>query len=467
VLIRGFDIRKTRILRPSSHIIFFGCAFNIPQSHSKSLVFCRLHCYVPLETHSFHKNEMGIQMPVYEYKALNTKGKQISGFIDAGNIKSAGSKLRNTNIYPISITEVDSSSSARNKKSFSFFNAKISIADTAIMTRQLSTLITAGFPLITALNTILPQIRKNSLKRILSKVKDSIEEGNSFANALGQYPGVFSSIYINMIRAGEASGTLGIVLERLADISEKQNRMNGKIKSALAYPVLMALIGTGVLFFLLTVIVPNITSIFEDMNHSLPFTTQVLISISHLLTQWWWAIAAFLLILVFCFNIIKKRPTIRTYIDSFVLKIPGIGELLKKIAVARFTRTLGALLENGVSLMKALDIVQNIVGNKVIEAAIIDAKKEVELGKELGKALDQASCMPYMSVQMIKVGERSGNLESMLKKTAIAYEEEIETTLTSVTALLEPMIILIMGVGVGFIVLSICLPIFEMNQLIN
>jgi general secretion pathway protein F len=407
-------------------------------------------------------------MPVYEYNALNKKGKQISGFIDAGNMSTAKSRLRESKIFPISMTEVDTPEARKNLKTVSFFlNPKISIADTAVMTRQLSTLISAGFPLITALNTILPQIKKPSLKRILSKVKDSIEEGKSFANALGRYPGIFSNIYVNMVRAGEASGTLGIVLERLADIFENQSKMNRKIKSALAYPVLMALIGTGVLFFLMTVIVPNITAIFDEMNHSLPFTTDVLINTSRILKQWWWMILGVIFILVVCFNMIKKRPAAQIAIDRFVLKIPGIGDLVKKIAVARFARTLGALLENGVSLLDALDIVQNIVGNKVIEAAIVEASKEVERGRELGRALDQNPCMPYLSIQMIKVGERSGNMESMLKKTARMYEEEVETTIMGITSLLEPVIILIMAVVVGFIVLSICLPIFEMNQLVS
>lgn len=406
-------------------------------------------------------------MPIYEYKALNKKGKQISGFIDAGNIKYAKIKLRDTKIFPISIKEVDARISKRNRHHISLFNSKVSTLDTAIMTRQLSTLITAGFPLITALNTIIPQTKKQSLKRILSKVKDAIEEGNNFADALAEYPDIYSKIYINMVRAGEASGTLGIVLDRLADISEKQTRITRKIKSALAYPVLMALIGTGVLLFLMTVIVPNITSIFDEMNHSLPFTTEILIKSSHILKQWWWLILILFFSLIVLFNILKKRPAIQTFFDHFLLSTPGIGDLVKKISVARFARTLGALLENGVALLEALDIVKNIVGNKAIETAIHEAKKEVERGRELGDALAQTPHMPYLSVQMIKVGERSGNLESMLKQTANVYEEEIEATIISVTSLIEPVIILIMAGVVGFIVLSICLPIFEMNQLVS
>lgn len=405
-------------------------------------------------------------MPVYEYKALNKKGNNISGLIDADNIKYAKIKLRDSKIFPISMTEVKTLV-GKQKKKFLFPYSNIRTSETAMMTRQLATLISAGFPLTKALHTMLPQTKKESFRRILSKIKDSIEEGSSFADALAQYPGVFSNIYINLVRAGEASGTLEIVLERLADISEKQHRLNNKLKAAMTYPVLMTFIGTGVLFFLLTVIVPGITSIFEEMNQSLPLTTQILINTSHFLKQWWMLVLSFIILTIFLYNIIKKKPSVQTAIDKFILKLPVVGELVQKISVARLTRTLGSLLENGVSLLDALEIVQNVTGNKIIENAIIDAKKEVERGRELGDVLSQNNNFPYLAVQMIKVGEQSGNLESMLKKTARVYDDEIETTIVGMTSLLEPVIILVMAIVVGFIVLSICLPIFEMNQLVK
>ena len=405
-------------------------------------------------------------MPVYEYQALNKKGNNISGLIDADNIRNATIKLRSSKIFPTSMTEVKTQV-GKQKKSFSFFYSKIRVSEIAMMTRQLATLIAAGFPLTTALHTMLPQTKKESFKRVLSKIKDSIEEGSSFADALAQYPDIFSNIYINMVRAGEASGTLEIVLERLADISEKQHKLNSKLKSVMAYPILMTLIGAGVLFFLLTVIVPNITSIFEEMNHSLPLTTQILIHTSHVLRQWWLMILGFIILTIFSYKIIIKKLSVQTAIDKFILKLPVVGELVQKISVARLTRTLGSLLENGVSLLDALEIVQNVTGNKIIKNALIDAKKEVERGRELGDVLSQNNNFPYLAVQMIKVGEQSGNLESMLKKTAQVYDDEIETTIVGMTSLLEPVIILVMAVVVGFIVLSICLPIFEMNQLVK
>ncbi|WP_300461049.1 type II secretion system inner membrane protein GspF [Desulfobacula sp.] len=405
-------------------------------------------------------------MPVYEYKALNRKGKHIAGLIDADSTKTATLKLRRTKIFPISMTEV-TTRSGNPKKTLSFAFSSIRTSEISMMTRQLATLIAAGFPLTTALHTLLPQTKKESFKRILSQIKDSIEEGSSFAGALAQYPGIFTAVYINMVRAGEASGTLEIVLDRLADIYEKQHRLNRKIKSAMAYPLLMTLVGTGVLFFLLTVIVPNITSIFEEMNQSLPMTTQLLINTSHSLKQWWWLILGVIGGVIFSYRMIIKNPVVQTAVDQFILKLPLLGELVRKISVARLTRTLGSLLENGVSLLDALDIVQNVTGNTIIANAIMEAKKEVERGRELGDVLSQNPNFPYLAVQMIKVGEQTGNLESMLKKTAQVYDDEIETTIIGMTSLLEPVIILVMAVVVGFIVLSICLPIFEMNQLVK
>jgi general secretion pathway protein F len=405
-------------------------------------------------------------MPVYEYTALNKKGKTISGLIDSENIRIAKTKLRSTAVYPVSITEVDEQVH-NNRQRLTFFQSKIGISEISMMTRQLATLISAGFPLTTALNTMLSQTKKESFKRVLSRIKDSIEEGSSFAEALAKYPGIFSRIYLNMVRAGEASGTLGIVLDRLADISEKQHHLNSKIKSAMAYPFLMTLVGAGVLFFLLTVIVPNITSIFVEMNQALPLTTQILISTSSFLRQWWLLILGFLLLLLSAYNIAKKNRSFRFLIDRFILRIPVVGDLVRKIAVARFAGTLGTLLENGVSLLSALDIVQNVTGNKIFESAITDAAKEVERGNELGSALARNNHFPYLAVEMIKIGEQSGSLEPMLKKTAAVYENEIETTIVGMTSLMEPVIILIMAFVVGFIVLSICLPIFEMNQLIK
>jgi general secretion pathway protein F len=305
------------------------------------------------------------------------------------------------------------------------------------------------------------------LKRILSQIKDAIEEGTDFASALSQYPDTFSPIYINMVRSGESSGTLELVLNRLADITEKQQALSNRVRSAMAYPILMLIVGTLILMFLLTYIVPSITAIFTDMDQALPAPTRMLISVSNFLKTGWW-----ILVLIIVFLAVALRHTKRTkkgayWLDKTLLQIPLAGSLKTKLAVARFSRTLSSLLENGVPLMAALDIVKNIVGNRVIAEAVEDAAANVEKGGGLGKSLEASPFFPHIAIQMIQVGENSGELEGMLSKMADIYENEVESTVSGLTAMLEPAIILVMAVVVGFIVLSIILPIFEMNQMIG
>jgi general secretion pathway protein F len=270
-----------------------------------------------------------------------------------------------------------------------------------------------------------------------------------------------------MVRAGESSGTLEIVLDRLADITEKQQSLNNKIKSIMAYPTIMAVLGTAVLFFLLAVIVPRLTAIFTDVNQALPLTTRILIDISDFLQSSWWILLILVAIGVLSFRYVAKTEKGRYTIDKIILALPLIGPLAKKLAVARFARTLGSLLENGVSMLSALDIVKNIVGNVIIAGSVESSAKEVEKGYGLGKALEADKVFPYLSVQMIQVGEQSGELETMLSKIADVFENEVESTMVSLTSLLEPLIILIMGIVVGFVVLSIVQPIMEMNQLVR
>jgi general secretion pathway protein F len=335
------------------------------------------------------------------------------------------------------------------------------------MTRQLATLITAGFPLVSALDALVPQTKSYRLKTILAQVKDAIIEGQSFAQALSQYPGVFSPLFINMVRAGETSGTLEIVLERLADITEKQQDLNNRIQTALAYPMFMCIIGTLVLFVLLTYIVPSITAIFADMNQVLPTPTRLLIWLSDFFKSFWWVILIFVISAVVALRHAKKTEKGRQVYDKTVLSLPAFGILAKKLNVARFARTLGSLLENGVSMLIALDIVKNIAANVLISRAVEAAAQDVGKGQALWAALNESKIFPQLSIQMIQVGEQSGELEKMLNKIADVFEKEVETSILRLTAYLEPVMILVMGCIVGFIVLSICLPIFEMNQLIR
>ena len=409
-------------------------------------------------------------MPVYEYTALDARGKTTSGIIDADGASVARQKLRATGIFPVSIKE--SLEETPEKKTthiakLSRLLTRVKPVEVAIMTRQLATLISAGFPLVSAIDALLPQTKSYRLKTILAQVKDAIVEGQSFAQALSQYPGVFSPLFINMVRAGETSGTLEIVLERLADIREKQQDLNNRIQTALAYPVFMCIIGTLVLFVLLTYIVPSITAIFADMNQVLPTPTRLLIGLSNFFKSFWWVIFIFIIAAAAVLHQARKTEKGRLFYDKTVLSSPVFGILVKKLNVARFSRTLGSLLENGVSMLIALDIVKNIAGNVLISKAVGTAAQDVGKGQALWAALNESKIFPQLSIQMIQVGEQSGQLEKMLNKIADVFEKEVETSILRLTSYLEPIMILVMGCVVGFIVLSICLPIFEMNQLIR
>lgn len=410
-------------------------------------------------------------MPIYEYTALNVKGKTVSDIIDADSITAARQKLRAANIYPVSIKEVYERGKKKEGRLSALLRrpltARVKPAELAMMTRQLATLLGAGFPLVSAIYTLVPQASSTAFKQILSQIKDSIEEGSSFAEALALYPDTFSDVYINMVKSGESSGTLELVLQRLADITERQQALASRIRSAMAYPVLMFFIGVIVLFVLLTYIVPSITAIFADMGQTLPAPTRFLIAASEFMKTGWWILLLALVAVLAAFSRIKRTAAGRYRIDQFLLWLPGIGGLIRKLAVGRFARTLGTLLANGVSLLTALHIVKNVVGNRLVADAIAYAAAEVEKGNSLARPLAASDIFPHIAIQMVQVGEQSGELENMLGKVADIYENEVENTILGLTALLEPAIILFMGVIVGFIVLSICLPIFEMNQLVR
>ncbi len=409
-------------------------------------------------------------MPVFEYTALDQKGKTRTGIIDAESAFAARQRLRDSSIFPIGIKEATEAAEPEEQKPGIWpprLLTRVRPSEIAMMTRQLATLIGAGFPLVSAIDSLLTHTKTQSFKKVLANIKDAIVEGNSFANALALYPGIFTPLYVNMVRAGESSGTLEIVLEQLAEIGEKQQALMHRIRSALMYPIFMAFIGAGVLFFLLAVIVPTITSIFTDMGQILPTPTRLLITISNLLKAYWWVMALILIVIWAVVKRIGKTKRGRLFFDKNKLRLPLFGSLQIRLSVARVARTLGSLLANGVPMLTALGIVKNIVDNVHITLNIESAADEVGKGRPLGESLAEGQLLPPLFLQMVKVGEQSGELESMLNKIANVYENEVETNVMSLTSLLEPVMILIMGLSVGFIVLSICLPIFEMTQLVK
>ncbi len=409
-------------------------------------------------------------MPVYDYTALDANGKTVTGIIDADGAVAARQKIRTAGHFPVSLREVkDGTTDKGEKRAFSLkaYFSRVRPAEVAIMTRQLSTLIGAGFPLVSALDALMAQFPSPALKKMVAKVKNAVVEGSSFADALGNFPAVFSGIYVNMVRVGETSGTLEIVLNRLADIMEKQEELNSRVVTAMIYPLLIMAVGFLILCFLFIYVIPNITSIFKDMSQELPLPTQILITTSDLFKSYWWVLGILLAGVLMGFRHLRNTVKGRRWLDQTILTLPMAGPLACKLAAARFTRTLGSLLDNGVSMLPAMAIVKNIVGNVIIAEVVEHAGTEVGKGQALSKTLDVGGVFPPMAIQMIQVGEQSGNLEEMLNKVADVFEREVETSVMRMTALLEPIMVLIMAGVVLFIILSIFLPILEMRTLVR
>ena len=393
----------------------------------------------------------------------------MNGIIDADSLVAARQKLRGSGIFPVDVKETSSKPKdfRPGAVSVSTFLKRIKPAEVSIATRQLSILLGAGVPLVGSLDALVSQITNPLIKKIMAEVKESVNEGNSLAHALSKHPRAFSNVYVNMVRAGEASGSLDVVLDRLADLGEHQRALMGRLKAALTYPIFMSIIGTMVLFFLMTFVVPNITQIFTEMHAALPVPTVVLINVSNFLKSFWWLILVGIACGIVVIKQLIKTPKGRYFWDEAKLLTPIIGPINRKIALGRFGRTLGSLLQAGVPLISALQIVRNIVNNVIIADVIDTAVEEIQAGKGLASPLAQSRWFPSIVVQMIFVGEQSGELETMLGKVADTYERDVESQIMAMTSMLEPVMILFMGLIILFIVISILLPIFEMNQMIG
>jgi len=347
------------------------------------------------------------------------------------------------------------------------FKRGISTADLALFTRRLATLVASSLPLFEAIGSLVEQENSGELKNVLVRVRERIAEGASLSRAFAAEPSVFSESYISMTAAGEASGALDTVLERLADFLEEQEQVRGRITSALAYPILMLLVGGGVMTFLLTVVIPKITVIFEDSKAALPFLTVALIKISHLLRSWWWIPAFCAIAAVPLYRKAMLRDAFRLKRDTLLLKLPIFGSMLQQLLLSRFARVLGLLLASGVPIIRALEITSEVLVNRCYRQVLRETMEEVAQGAALSVSLRKNRLFPPLLVHLIGVGETGGTLEGMLLKGGVSYEREFNSRLTRMMALMEPLLVLGMGLAVGVVVMAVLLPIFEMNQLIK
>ena len=401
-------------------------------------------------------------MPVYKYKAIDVSGNSVQGIVDAESIKTANEKLKRQGVYLSSLNEVNR---IKSRKFFPF--GGVSISELAISTRQFSTLISAGLPLEASLSALSEQAEDQKLKEVLTQVKGKVSEGSSLANALNEHPTVFPDLYINLVKAGEASGTLDVVLLRLADFLEKQSALKSKVRSALIYPIFMFFIGMAVVLFMVSFVIPRISKIFEDSQKALPFITVVLIETSNFISQNFIVILILFVAISLLIFRFKNTPRGKMFFDRMALKIPIFGKLNSMVIISRFTRTLGTLIASGIPLLDALKISGAVIGNSVYLETLDSVSQNVREGSSLAKPLRDSEVFPPLVTRMIAVGEQTGEMEEMLSKIADIYDQQVETTVSTLTTLLEPVMILGIGAVMGFIVFAILLPIFDLTSTIG
>lgn len=411
-------------------------------------------------------------MAVFEYTGVAVAtGKNVKGVRDAENQRALRAALRKDGVLLTNATEdakKGAKGGAAGKKIDVFaFAKRASSGDIAVMTRQLATLVRAGIPLVDSLAALTDQIEKPDLRRIMTAVRERLNEGTSFAKALEAHGDAFPPLYINMVAAGEASGTLETVLERLADFMEAQARLKGKVGAALAYPILMIFIGGLMLTVLMVAVVPKVTSIFQSLDQQLPWYTQLLIGVSGFLASFWW-----LILIVggggwYLFRRWKNTPAGRLKWDGFTLRIPIFGKLFLMLAIARFSKTLSTLLASGVPLLKAMEIVRNVLDNAALEKVISEAAGSIREGESIAEPLKRSGKFPPIVTHMIAVGEKSGALEQMLGSVSDSYDAQVEVRVAALTSLLEPLVMVFMGGAVGFIAFSILMPLIQMNDFVQ
>ena len=399
-------------------------------------------------------------MPIYKYEAIDKGGDTVYGSIDAASRHLVKTELERLSLYPVDISE------PRDKaKKEPFFVKKPGLSDIALFTRQMSTLMDAGLTVIESLETVLGQSSNQVFSGIISDLKDRVNRGESLSMAMENNQVYFPPMYTSMILAGEQSGKLPNIMGKIADYYEKTIKLRNKIMVSMAYPAVTTVAGTAILIFLLTFIAPTLTEVFAQNSQELPLPTVILMSVSGFFHQYWLTIV--LILSVIACGVFKwfKTEKGRSFRDKMILKLPVFGHIAQSIALARFTRTFGILLESGVEVLATFDITGKVTGNSVLNLALSDVKEKVSTGEDIASSLHACDLFPSMIVDMVRAGQKSGRLPELMVKIAEDLDEQVETSLALMTSLIEPVMILIMGVVVAFIVMAVVLPIFEMNQM--
>ncbi len=407
-------------------------------------------------------------MPQYQYQGFNATGKNVRGFVSADNISAAKAQLKRDGFYASQIEEVlipnanQKSGSASIRSIFS----RVSTDDLANMTRQLSTLVSSHIPLVEALDALTDQVENPQLKAAVSRVRSDVNEGNTLNKSLAKFPKIFSELYVNMVASGEASGALDIVLLRLADFLEYQARLRKKVIGALIYPLLMICFGAAAVLIIFTFVIPQLQSVFESNKQTLPLNTQIVLWCSQMTLEYWWALLLAGIGVIVGINRFLGSDFGRRKWHQTQLRLPIFGDLFRMLAVSRFTKTLSTLLRSGIPLLTSLNVVKNVVENLTIREAIQQASTNLTEGQGISGPLKRSGQFPPLVTHMVSVGEKTGELEVMLEKIAQHYEYQVESKVQNFTALIEPVMIISLAIIVLFIVLSVIMPMLELNNAI-
>ncbi|HNU68993.1 MAG TPA: type II secretion system inner membrane protein GspF [Myxococcota bacterium] len=416
-------------------------------------------------------------MPLFEYRGISAKGKQVTGVSEADGVAELTSKLKREGIYVTRVTESGGKSPRAGKPQsgsvlskevdFSRFFDRVKSADVAVMTRQFATLLKAGVPMVESLAALVDQQESRKLKTMLGQIRERVREGASLADGLSDHRNVFPDLYINMVRVGEASGTLDMVLERLADFLESSVRLKSKITSAMVYPIIMTCVGILIVSLMMAFVVPKMTEMYADMGGDLPLATRLLKGASDLLRATWFVLIPAIFGTVYALRRYFRTEAGRLKWDRFMLRVPVFGRLNRLVAVARFGRTLSTLLSSGVPVLTSLEIVRTIVNNEIMARVIDDARVAVREGDSLASPLKASGQFPPMMTHMITIGEKTGQLEAMLKNVADSYDAEVDAKVSTLTAILEPVMIVGMALMVAFLIAALLMPMLQMNELIS
>lgn len=402
-------------------------------------------------------------MAIFNYKGIDKSGKEIKSTVSAEGMSAAKARLKSMGVMLIEINEQTSTSM---KKSGGItLGSGVSISDLALMTRQLATLLKAKIQIVEAFTALVDQTDNPRLKITLSEIRAKVNEGSSLAKALADYPKIFDTVYVNMVDAGEASGTLEIVLLRLADFTESQLKLKNKIQSAMTYPMIMMGVGGAMIALIFIVVIPKLAKIFANMKKDLPLQTKICIWISNFLVNYWWLV---IIGMIAAWMLLKKwlnSESGKAKFDSMILKMPIIGEIVTMINVSRFCSTLATLLQSSVPILSSMKIVSNLVSNVHMKRAVDEARVSISEGGSITGPLIRSELFPPMVTHMIKLGEKSGELEPMLQIVSENYEDQVNSKLSGLTSVLEPIMMVVMGLVVAFIIFSVVVPLIDINSL--